>query len=75
MTASPILVNTTECVQTWLTTTDVIVWQDSMENIVKTVNTITKHKILVFLKYQNISSPKIFFDTMRIYVNYLFRYR
>lgn len=39
MTAYPILVNTTEFVQTWTMTTNVIVWWDSMGQTVKTVGT------------------------------------
>lgn len=38
MIAYPILVKTMESVQTWSTTTNVIVWQDLMEQLVKTVN-------------------------------------
>lgn len=38
MTAYLILVKTTEHVQTWSMITNVVVWQDSMEGLVKTVS-------------------------------------
>lgn len=40
MTACQVLVETKELVQTWLMITNVIVWQDSMGKIVKTVSNI-----------------------------------
>lgn len=46
MTAKQNLVKTMELVQTWSTATNVIVLQDSMEQIVKTVSTIIAHIII-----------------------------
>lgn len=61
MTASPILVNTTERVQTWSTTTNVIVWQDSMEQLVKTVHAIISNKLCLW-KLQIIYVSILFLD-------------
>lgn len=44
MTAHHYLDKTTEAVQTWSTTTNVFVLQDSMEQIVKMVNTINAYQ-------------------------------
>ncbi len=58
MTANPILVKTMEPVETWSTTTNVIVFQDSMKQTVKTVSTLNANVFVSGNKY-NIDVSRI----------------